>query len=181
MTQPEPIRRAAAWLRHFLVAGPGPMWAWVLKAWVLGTSTAILVVAAVYGVIDALGVDPASGAAPSRDPLQWHEWLGSVVIAPVLETGILLLMLKGARALGLSLVVRVVLMGLVWGGLHALLGWRWFFGPAVLFMLYAAGAEAWRDRGRWAAFTVACVPHALNNATVMVVLATATGDAVTSV
>lgn len=170
MTLSEPIRRAAAWLRHFLVAGPGPMWAWVLKAWVLGTSTAMGVVAVAYWVVDAMGADPASGAPPSPDPMKWLDWLSAVVIAPVIETGLLLLMLKGARALGLSLAARIVLMGLVWGGLHAVQGWRWFFGPAVLFMLYAAGAEAWRDRGRWAAFTVSCVPHALNNATVMVML-----------
>lgn len=171
MTLPEPIRRTAAWLRHFFVAGPGPLWAWVLKAWLMGTCSAVLLLVAVRMMTTALGADPASGRPPERDALQWQVWWGVVVMAPVIETAVLLLMLKAARAMGLGLAARIVLMGLLWGGLHALLGWRWFFAPAVLFMVYAAGAEAWRERGEWATFIAACAPHMLNNATAMAVVA----------
>lgn len=102
-------------------------------------------------------------------------FLGIVVFSPVVETAILLLVLRRVRLAGAGPGLAAAIAGLLWGGLHGLVFPMWFFGTVWSFFVFACAASAWQGKSQAHAFWAAALPHALINGAVFAVVALAAG------
>lgn len=121
------------------------------------------------GVASMAGFSPEELEAPSHR-IGWMGFVTVVLLAPVIET----FLLAGTLALlpvRWSLVRRAMSAGLIWGAVHGLAAPIWFFGPAVGFFVFACAYQVWRPVSFRHAFAAAALPHALNNAVALILLA----------
>jgi hypothetical protein len=161
-------------LRRFLF-GPQPagrlaFLRWCVLAWPLAVVPALLLVAGQMQVVEFLGLDVSSLEGPEVDPSRWVGWVGPVLIAPVVETALLGLGINALCHSGLRPGLAVAVNALLWALLHGFFAWTWFIGPLWGFFVYGSGWQLWSSHGRWQAFLAAALPHALNNATVMLLV-----------
>lgn len=66
-------------------------------------------------------------------------FFGIVVFSPVVETAILLVVLRLVRLAGAPPGLAAAVAGLFWGGLHGLVFPMWFFGTVWSFFVFACG------------------------------------------
>jgi hypothetical protein len=95
----------------------------------------------------------------------WGTFWKIVVIAPIIETYLLIFTLFVLRnwrfkTEGLKLAI---IAGILWGLLHGVQSWPWFFAPAWSFFIYSTAYETWRLTTFKKAYFAAAIPHALNN------------------
>lgn len=148
-----------------------PLWRHCLLAFPLTTVPSVLLVLLGVAVIRALG-HPLPDVPLELELGIWGV-LGTVVIAPLVETFLLAVGLVVFTAMTRSIVVAAALSAVLWGGLHALISPLWFVAPAWGFYVFSICYLAWWPRSFRRGFTAALVPHVLNNGLVIVVGAVA--------
>lgn len=94
----------------------------------------------------------------------WIDFIGMVVFAPVVESALLLLLLRLLSKTGAPPGLAAAISALIWGGLHGLLYPMWFFGTVWSFFMYSCAALAWWNNSTAHAFWAATLPHAMVNA-----------------
>lgn len=94
----------------------------------------------------------------------------SIIVAPIVETLLLCLWIETATHFKLKKIRIAVIAGVVAGLFHAIFSPTWFFTTAWGFFVFTCAYLAWRPTSFPKAFTAAAVPHALNNATVVLLL-----------
>jgi hypothetical protein len=132
-------------------------------AWHLALIPSIALVLAAHFVFSSAGADVEAMQRPALDPAR-RNLIVVLVAAPLVETAILGV---GLRLLGF--VTRrpnalAALSALAWGGAHAAFHPLWFFGTVWSFFVFSRGWLAWQPVSYKHAFGAAAVPHALVNA-----------------
>jgi hypothetical protein len=168
MTDAEQGGSAAASRRRwwFPFDGRGSFVEYCLVAWHLALIPSIALAALAYLVFSTAGADVSALQKPARDVLTRNVWM-TVLVAPFVETLVL--------ALGLWLLSRItrqrqviaIISALAWGGLHAWFHPLWFFGVVWSFYVFSLGYLAWRRVSYKHALGAAAVPHALVNASAL--------------
>jgi hypothetical protein len=129
----------------------------------------ITLLALVWVVFTLLGVDPKFMAPPEREATV-STFFGAVIFAPIVETFLLAVGIQVIKSFS-SNVVRIGLASAgVWGCLHALFGFMWFFGVVWSFFVWSCGYMAWQSVSKRHAFIAAAIPHAAVNALAMLAL-----------
>ena len=157
----EPARR-----RWWFTARPGRFPEYCLVAWHLALIPSILLVVLAYAVFSGAGADVSALQKPARDIAQRNVWM-TVLVAPLIET---LALALGIKLLGLVTKRReaiAITSALAWGALHASFYPMWFFGTAWSFYVFSRGYLAWQPVSYKHALGAAAVPHALVNASAL--------------
>ena len=146
--------------------GRGSFLEYCLIAWHFALIPSIALAALAYLFFSSAGADVSALQKPARDILTRNVWM-TVLVAPAIETLVL--------ACGIWLIGRVtrrrqviaVTSALAWGGLHAWFHPLWFFGVVWSFYVFSLGYLAWRPVSYKHALGAAAVPHALVNASAL--------------
>jgi hypothetical protein len=114
------------------------------------------------------GFDLVHAPLPKFD-FSWKTFWSTVIFAPIVETYLLIFTLFVLRnwrfkTEGLKLAI---IAGILWGLLHGVQSWPWFFAPAWSFFIYSTAYETWRLTTFKKAYFAAAIPHALNNLLVL--------------
>ena len=144
-----------------------PLWRYCLLAFPIALLPSLALFASANVILRALGVDPDHFQAPQIHATVLDAF-GATVFSPVTET---LLLAGGLRILSnfsKRKLPLAVASAVAWGCLHALFGALWFFGTVWSFFVFSYAYLTWRERRLARAFTVAAVPHALINLTVVI-------------
>ncbi len=147
-----------------------PLWKYSLAAFPLALFPSVILLGAVVLIAGPVGIDTTAIQAPERT-VSTAEFVGVVVLAPVVETVLLALLLRCLLAASTRPLFVALSAALLWGAAHGLLGALWFFGTVWSFFVFACGYLAWRRDSFHKAFAAAAVPHALVNLTAFALLA----------
>jgi membrane protease YdiL (CAAX protease family) len=156
-------------VREFLFVPRVPLWRYCLLAFPAALIPSLVSVSVAFGIFSILGANLAAIAAPDRSATA-GEVFGAVVFAPIVETLLLAALLRALSALITQTLLIALASAVVWGCLHALFGFLWFFGTAWSFFIFSCGYIAWRRISFRHAFIAAAVPHALINSTALLSL-----------
>ena len=97
--------------------------------------------------------------------------VGTLLLAPVMESALLAATVELARRAGLPRHLTTALSALCWALLHALLqGWIKFIPAAWGFMIFTHAYQVWRERSWRHASLAALLPHMLVNSAVLAVV-----------
>jgi hypothetical protein len=154
--------------RWWFDAQPGRFAEYCLIAWHVALIPSILLVALAYAVFAGAGADVGAIQKPARDIAQRNVWI-TVLAAPLVET---LVLASGIRFLQLLTKHReaiAITSALAWGALHGHFYPIWFFGTAWSFYVFSRGYLAWQPVSYKHALGAAAVPHALVNASALLV------------
>jgi len=88
---------------------------------------------------------------------------GNLVFAPVIETGLMIALLKLFVRAGLSRLASIVLSAVLWAFLHGTLAPLRFGGTIWSFFVFGYCYSLWFDRQPNRAFAAACLPHTCLN------------------
>jgi hypothetical protein len=146
--------------------GRGSFLEYCLVAWHLALIPSIVLAGLAYLAFSSSGADVSALQKPARDVLTRNVWM-TVLVAPAIETLVL--------AAGIWVIGRVtrhrqaiaIASALAWGGLHAWFHPLWFFGTVWSFYVFSLGYLAWRPVSYKHALGAAAVPHALVNASAL--------------
>ncbi len=147
-------------------ARPGRFVEYNLVAWHLALIPSLLLVAIAHALFAGAGADVAALQKPARDIAQRNVWM-TVLVAPLVET---LLLAVGLRVIAVFTRHReaiAITSALAWGALHAWFYPLWFFGTAWSFYVFSRGYLAWQPVSYKHALAAAAVPHALVNASAL--------------
>jgi hypothetical protein len=155
--------RRAPWFR-FDVTDSFPRYC--LIAWHLALIPSIVLVLLAHLVFTTAGADVDALRKPPTD-IERRSFLIPLALAPLIET---LVLAAGLHAL--SIVTRhraliATLSALAWGALHASFHPMWFFGTVWSFYVFSRAYLAWRAVSYKHALGAAAVPHALVNASAL--------------
>jgi hypothetical protein len=103
-------------------------------------------------------------ALPSVSRGNIGEFIGMVIVTPVIETLVLIALMKVLRILQLKYTFRILVSSLLWGAAHGLVAPLWFFAPAWSFAIYSHLYESWYRESLSRGYAAALVPHVLTNA-----------------
>jgi hypothetical protein len=154
--------------RWWFDARPGRFIEYCLVAWHLALIPSILLVVLAYAMFSGAGADITAIRKPARDIAERNVWI-TVLVAPVIETLVLAL---GIRLVGLLTKHReaiAITSAFAWGALHGSFYPLWFFGTTWSFYVFSRGYLAWRPVSYKHALGAAAVPHALVNASALLV------------
>ena len=76
--------------------------------------------------------------------LSWESFWISIILAPILETYLLILTLHILRSIKFEGVKLAIIAAVIWGALHGVQSWPWFFPTAWAFFIFATVYETWR-------------------------------------
>lgn len=139
-----------------------PLWLYSLLIWPLATLPSIALYQVAKTGFALAGLDPARFSPPSES-LSFGGIIGTIIIAPVVETFVLALLLAILSSF-VSTRLRIAIIAAVLSGLaHGLFGLLWFFGTVWSFFVLSCAYLAWREKGFKYAYIAALVPHVLNN------------------
>ncbi len=110
----------------------------------------------------------SSEFAALEDRQQESSLLFLVIIGPVIETLLMIPILKFIQMLKFEVLMTSVISALVWGVLHTLNNVLNGFGVLFLFFILSISYLTWRKKSFRAAFLVTLGIHALNNAVVFI-------------
>jgi hypothetical protein len=99
---------------------------------------------------------------PDRN-LSWESFWILIVIAPILETYLLILTLHILRSHKIHGLKLAIIAAVFWGMLHGVQSWPWFFPTAWSFFIFSTVYETWRFDSFKKAFTATALIHAMNN------------------
>jgi hypothetical protein len=139
-----------------------------LLAWHLALIPSIALVLVAHWVVTAAGADVAAIQRPAVDPERRNLWI-ALTLAPLIETAVLGLLLHLLGFVTRRPNMLAALSALCWGAAHAALYPMWFFGTVWSFFVFSRGWLAWRPVSYKHAFGAAAVPHALVNASAVLV------------
>lgn len=117
-------------------------------------------------VLEKSNVD-ASSWIPSFQPLTIFQFLFRTAIGPLIETGIVLLIIKAVSRFTKSPVVASIVVAILCGAAHGLAAPLWFIGTVWSFFVYSYGFFLWRHHSLKYAILAMYLPHALLNSVVV--------------
>jgi len=124
----------------------------------LGVGLVALLILVLTGIINSSTEFPSSATdAPFLVGL-----LGAAVIGPLIETLMMVLILRMLRFVkgpGLMCLVS----GLVWGGFHSLFSLPWGIIAFGMFIVFTAAFLRWERRSTWEAVKTVWLIHGLHN------------------
>lgn len=135
-------------------------------AWHVALIPTILILLAAHAVFSSAGVDVDALQKPAREIAQRSVWI-TLVVAPLVETVVLALAVTVLARFILNPTIVAAISALAWAGLHAAFYPMWFFGVVWSFFVFSRGYLAWRAVSYKHAFGAAAVPHALVNASAL--------------
>jgi hypothetical protein len=135
-------------------------------AWHVALVPTILILLAAHAILSSAGADVDALQKPAREIEQRSVWI-TLVVAPLVETCVLALVVTGLARIFRNPNVVAAISALAWGGLHAAFHPMWFFGVVWSFFVFSRGYLAWRPVSYKHAFGAAAVPHALVNASAL--------------
>lgn len=144
----------------------GSLVEYCVVAWHAALIPSIVLVVLAYAIFSGAGADVSALQKPARDIAQRSLWM-TVLVAPIVET---LLLALGVQIIGLITKHRegiAITSALAWGALHASFYPIWFFGTVWSFYVFSRGYLAWRPVSVKHALGAAAVPHALVNASAL--------------
>ncbi|WP_374762175.1 CPBP family glutamic-type intramembrane protease [Massilia scottii] len=94
-------------------------------------------------------------------------FFGTIIFAPVLESLLLGLTIKGLSRYVNRPCLIAGTCALIFGALHGLFALSWFFGTVCSFFAFSYAYLYWSGRSLRQAYVAACVPHMLINLTAM--------------
>ena len=141
-----------------------PFFQQVVWNFLLALAASLLLVAATYWIANALGAEWFTSGTSSVEELDRLTVFSVIVLAPLLETLLLILGLKLCGLLGLGFFQAATASAIVWACLHGLLMPIRFFGSLVSFFVFGCAYLAWRRQSFGQGFWSAAIPHALVNA-----------------
>lgn len=150
----------------FGFAGRVPFSIYTVAAWHLALIPSVLLVLAANALFTGAGADVEAIAKPARDIAERNALI-ALVAAPLVETLVLSAMLEGLRRLTPRVEVAAIASALAWGAAHAWFHPLWFFGTVWSFYVFSRGYLAWRPVSYKHAFGAAALPHALVNASAL--------------
>jgi membrane protease YdiL (CAAX protease family) len=157
-------------LLRFLTQPRQPLWKFCALAYLTALAPSLALYSCAYFVVGAVGADAQAIQAPPR-AASLSEFLGAVIFAPLVETAILGLLLRGLLSVFKTPLLVAALSALLWGAMHATFGLLWFFGTVWSFFVFSCAYVAWRQRSLHEAYISAAVPHAMVNLTAMLAIA----------
>jgi hypothetical protein len=140
-----------------------PFWRHCLLAFPLATIPASVLILLGAAVLEVLGVDLSKHSPPELG-LGAGDILGAVLAAPLLETALLTVGLAILSVFTRRKVIAAAVSAVLWGLLHGLIAPFWFLGAVWPFYVFSLCYLAWQPRSFGHGYTVALVPHVLNNA-----------------
>jgi membrane protease YdiL (CAAX protease family) len=162
MTLARLVRR----VRTFLFAPPTiPLWRYCLLLVPLALIPTIALYLLAHWLLGLAGVNVAAMSRPAKSATLGGAIL-SVVFAPLAETFLLAGGLRALIVAPISREVAAAISALIWGCLHGLVAFMWFFGTVWSFFVFSSAYLNWRERSFAQAYIAAAVPHALINLTV---------------
>lgn len=144
----------------------GSLIEYCLVAWHLALIPSLLLVAISYAVFSNAGVDVGAIQKPARDVAGRSVWM-AVLVAPIVETLVLAAAIHVIGRLTRNREAIAIASALGWGALHASFYPMWFFGTAWSFYVFSRGYLAWQPVSYKHALGAAAVPHALVNASAL--------------
>jgi hypothetical protein len=145
-----------------------PFTHYTLAAWHLALIPSIALVLVAHFLFASAGTDVTALQRPARDPAQRNLAL-VLALSPLIETVVLGLWLRVLGLVTQRPVVLATLSALSWGAAHAAFHPMWFFGTVWSFYVFSRGWLAWRPVSYIHAFGAAALPHALVNASAVLV------------
>jgi hypothetical protein len=146
-------------LGSILTPGPSPA-AYILRNWPLQIVPSVLLVAAAFLIARFVG-HPLPAMPPTK-----ASFLSLVVVAPILETLMMVPVLWLLRRMLSSRLTAAVISAVLWAALHAMQSPGQGVGVVWGFFVMSSAFLGWRERSLLAAFWVTASLHALNNFTV---------------
>jgi len=104
----------------------------------------------------------------------WMLALGAILLAPLVETWLLIGTIRLFSILNLSTQSTSALSAMVWGLLHGTLYPARFAASIWAFLVFGLSYMRWRRHSFKHAFAAAAVPHAIVNAVAVLILASST-------
>ena len=153
-------------MRWFDDARHGSFTIYNLVAWHAALVPSLLLVLAAHAVLSGAGVDVSAVDRPAREAAERNVFF-ALAASPLIETLLLSALIEGMRRLTARVEVIAVLSALAWGAAHAFFHPFWFFGTVWSFYVFSRGYLAWRPVSYKHAFGAAAVPHALVNASAL--------------
>lgn len=147
------------------------LWRYCLCIFPIALFPSVVLYAIAFEIFTATGFNTELIKAPARTS-SLGEFFGSVVFAPLSETWLLGLTLSLFVKMTPRPVVTATAAAFLWGVLHGLVGWLWFFGTVWSFFIFSCAFLAWRKHSYQQAFIAAAIPHALINLSAMLSIAT---------
>jgi hypothetical protein len=140
-----------------------PLSPYILNAWAVATIPAI-VISIIVGQFASPEAISAQQEAVAPDGIPFAFTAFSVVLlAPVLETGIMIGLFALSRVFGASEGLQVGIQVAFWALLHGSVSLVWAFAPAWLFFVFASVWMTQRKISPLRAFWVTSMVHGLNN------------------
>jgi hypothetical protein len=141
----------------------------------LAAVPSIILAYVVVAILKVLSIDTA-GLIPDLSLDSPSFVLVLIVVAPLVETVVVIVALKVIRILVKSPTLSSSISGVGWGIAHGLQAPLWFFGTFWSFFVFSRAYLTWRNIGRSRGFGAACLPHAIQN-TVVYTLIRVSGSA----
>lgn len=139
----------------FLFRAEGPVWAYILKAWLLALLPSLV-------LAQLIGFAAPDAELPDLPRIDLNGFLRLTVLAPVVETLLIvppLLLLQ--RLLGPGPAVLLSAVG--WGFAHSFFAPIWGLVAWWPFLVMSIALLTWRERGIWLAMAIVIAIHALQN------------------
>lgn len=142
-----------------------PLWLYCIAAGLVAFLGSAFVLGASWGIATALGLEFSLDS--DSEQITWADAFGMVVFAPLVETLLLIGLLKLLNRAGLNDRAACIVSALLWGLLHGLLHPMRFFGSIWSFAIFGAGYLAWRGKSPRSGFMAAAGPHVVVNSIVL--------------
>lgn len=91
----------------------------------------------------------------------------AIIFSPIIETFLLIGLIHILKAIDKNWKFVCIYSGIIFGILHGLSGFLWFFSPCWAFMVFAYCYLYWIKRNSKLSYWAACIPHMLNNAIII--------------
>lgn len=92
---------------------------------------------------------------------------GYIVLAPIIETFLIVLMVAGMKHLKMSHLMICIISALIWGGLHAIIAPMNFFGTIFSFFIFTHSYMIWQKHSFKYAYFAAALPNVILNSLVV--------------
>lgn len=138
-----------------------PLWLYCVAAGLVAFLGSVVVLGAAWGTVAALGLDIDLGSDNGR--VTWADAFGMLVLAPVVETLLLIGLLKLLNRVGLSDRSACITSAFLWGLAHGFLHPMRFFGSVWSFVIFGASYLSWRGDFPRSGFMAAAGPHLVVN------------------
>lgn len=129
----------------------------------LSLSGSLVLVTTAYIAARSLGADWVTTGVSSLQQINFGTVLGVVVVAPLIETFLVIAGLGILRSTGIGFFASAAVSGVAWGMLHGLLMPIRFLGTCFSFFVFSCAYLAWHRQSFRKAYWAATIPHMLIN------------------